>query len=193
MERRTVALVALAVVFGVGLALVAGFDPAADGSGSDDSPASPFPTATPTPTATSSPAGGTTGGSGTDGATPSATSTPAPEPTFTFTVQRIEPCGQTCRDVTSSVSNTGEADATGVTVYSRLFVGNSTAREDLAWQGSQRVGTLAAGDTYTATKRVQLSYSEAFAVQRAGGWVTVQTTVESDEKTVTFTRRRNVN
>lgn len=184
MQRRTIvvgAVAALLVVAGVAAAFGGGFLGTSDAPSDESSEVSSFPTETATPS----------GGSASDGGS-DANSTPEPAPAFAFAVERIERCGQTCRDVTSSVTNDGTEAATGVTVYSRIFVGNSTAEEDLAWQGKEPVGSLDAGETHTATKRVELSYSEALAVKSAGGWVTVQTTVQSDEKTVTFTERRKV-
>ena len=183
-RRYIVAAVALVLLVGGGLALTVGDAPFTEPGGETAESTEPFPTATPTSTAAGSDGGG--------GDASGPTATPEPEPSFAFEVRSIESCGQTCRDVTSAVSNGGDARATNVTVYSRIFVGNSTDTDDLAWQGDEGVGTLDAGETYTATKTVELSYSEALAVQNAGGWVTVQTTVESDQRTVTFTRRRNV-
>lgn len=44
----------------------------------------------------------------------------------------VEECGQTCRDVTSTLSNNQDETATGVTVYTRVFAGeDNTAQEDL--------------------------------------------------------------
>jgi hypothetical protein len=189
MEQRTIVLVALAglaLAGGAGLMLADGFGLAPGGPSGDGSNVSEFPTATATPTS----AGG--GGEATDSGAGGTTATPEPAPAFAFEVRQIESCGQTCRDVTSSVSNTGDAAATDVVVYSRIFVGNSTSEDDLAWQGKEQVGTLPAGETYTATNRVELSYGEALAIQQNGGWITVQTTVQSDEKTVTFTERYDV-
>lgn len=188
MQRRTLvvgAVVALVIVVGA----VAAFGGGLLGTSASPSGESGEVTSFPTATATPSDGAGSGGGSDAGGAT---TATPEPAPAFAFTVEQIEKCGQTCRDVTSSVENDGEETATSVTVYSRIFVGNSTAEDDLAWQGKEQVGTLDAGETHAATKRVKLSYSEALAVKRADGWITVQTTVQSDEKTVTFTRRRDV-
>ncbi|MFB6196520.1 MAG: hypothetical protein ABEI80_10140 [Haloplanus sp.] len=169
-----VVVVAVAAVFGLGLG------PGADSEDKIES----FPTET-TPTATQS----TTTGTGTATGTP-AESTPAP-PSFAFAVDRIEPCGETCRDVTTTLTNEGGSKATGVAVYTRIYAGNGTDGR-LVWEGTEQVGTLGAGKSYTATKRVTLSVSEALAVQQADGWITVRTAIESDEKTVTFTQRRDV-
>jgi hypothetical protein len=116
--------------------------------------------------------------------------TPEPGPAFAFAIDRIEECGRSCRDVTSTLTNDG-ADATDVTVYTRIYVGNGTDG-DVIWEGNERVGDLGAGESYTTTERVELSLVDAVVVESAGGWITVQTTVQSDETTVTFTQRRQV-
>lgn len=171
MDRRLLAVgLAVALVAG-GAAFAAGFGPASGGS--DEPEDEPFPTATATP------AGGTSDGTATPG------------PAFEFAIDRMEECGRTCRDVTSTLRNGGDARATGVVVRTRVFVGNGTDG-DVAWSGRERVGALAVGGSHTATRRVELSYSEGFAVRRADGWITIQTTVTSDQRTVTFTDRRQV-
>jgi hypothetical protein len=63
---------------------------------------------------------------------------------------------------------------------------------NVAWEGRASVGTLEAGASHTATRRVALSYGEAFAIRQHGGWVTVQTTVQTADGTVTFTEPRKV-
>jgi hypothetical protein len=174
--------VLLVVLAGVVGALVTGVGPLPSGEAQAgaDGDAEPFPTATP--------AAGSTGDGG-DGDGTTATATPTPP--FDLAIDAIEECGQTCRDVTSTLTNQQDTTARNVTVYTRIFVGNGTGG-DVAWQGRERVGTLEAGGTATATRRVDLSYSEALAVQRNGGWITVQTTVETADRTVTFSDRRQV-
>jgi hypothetical protein len=112
------------------------------------------------------------------------------DPTFAFAVEGIERCGRTCRDVTSTLT-AESASASSVTVTTRIYAGNGTDGEGV-WRGRERVGELAAGGSYTATTRVDLSLADALAVEGAGGWVTVRTTVRSTETTTTFTRRREV-
>jgi hypothetical protein len=163
-----VGVLALAVVGGAAVTGVGPFPGGGDAGGSE---AEPFPTATE--------------GTGTAG---DATAT---GPAFAFGIDRIETCGQTCRDVTSTLRNEGDDRATGVVVSTRVFVGNGTDG-DVIWRGTERVGALAAGEAHTATRRVELSYSEGLAVRRADGWITVQTTVASDQRTVTFADRRQV-
>lgn len=173
-----VAGVALLAVAGAAGAVVTGFGPAPGGeSGSD---VESFPTATPTESS-----------GGSDAGSAEQTETATPTRPFTFTIESIEECGQTCRDVTSTVTNQQDATARNTTVYTRIYVGNGTDG-DVAWQGSERVGTLGPGESATATKRVELSYSEAIAVQNNDGWITVQTTVETADRTVTFSDRRQV-
>ena len=192
------AVVLLLVGGGIGAAFVTGFGPFSGGPDGGDQSTESFPTQT----QTSTPSGGDTGGSdgetsGGDGETSDSddadsTAESSSTPPFTVTIDRIEECGQTCRDVTSTLTNQQETDATGVTVYSRIFVGNSTASDDEIWRGSQQVGALAAEESFTATRRVELSYSEAFAVQQADGWITIQTTIQTDQRTLTYTERRDV-
>jgi len=64
----------------------------------------------------------------------------------------------------------------------------------LVWEGRERVGSLGAGESYTSTERVDLSLADAVAVEGAGGWITVRTTMQSAEEpvTVTVTQRRQV-
>lgn len=164
---------------GVAGAFITGFGPAPGGSGDD---VESFPTETGT-AATESPTSGSTSG----GETTATTATPP----FGFTIDSIEQCGRTCRDVTSTLTNQQETTAEDVTVYTRIYVGNGTDG-DVAWGGSEPVGTLESGESYTATRRVELSYSDALAVEQNGGWVTVQTTVQTSEQTLTFTEQRQV-
>ncbi|MFB6156732.1 MAG: hypothetical protein ABEJ34_02690 [Haloferacaceae archaeon] len=175
MSRRLLVGVVAVVLLAGGVAFATGFGPAPGGeSGSE---VGEFPTATATPTPS-------------DGGTGTATET-VERPAFAFTIDRIEECGRTCRDVTSTLANDGDARATNVVVYTRVFVGNGTDG-DVVWSGSESVGTLDPGATHTATRRVKLSYSEGLAVRNADGLITIQTTVESDQRTVTFTRQRQV-
>jgi len=202
MRTLVVVLVAAGLAFAGGLAVAGGYGPVpdaglagpTDGGAGDDGSLSDeeFPTATPTPTA--APDGGgagtpTSDGGGSTGDASTATATPTPP--FAVSIVSVEECGETCRDVTVDLTNQQDADATGVTVYTRIFAGNGTDGEQV-WSGEERVGTLAAGETHTATKRVELGFSDALAVNDAGGWVTVQTTIETDDRTVTFTEQRKV-
>ncbi|MEF8855919.1 MAG: hypothetical protein V5A16_00705 [Haloplanus sp.] len=168
-----VAVVAVVLLVAIAVSLGVSSGPASDGGSGADIES--FPTETPTRTESGDSAGETT-------------TTSEPEPDFVFTIDRIEECGETCRDVTTTLTNDGAA-ATDVTVYSRIYAGNGTDG-DVVWEGRERVGALDAGASYTTTEQVDLSLADAVAVESAGGWITVQTTVQSDEKTVTFTEQR---
>ncbi|WP_424006266.1 hypothetical protein [Haloferax denitrificans] len=193
-----VATVLALLTAGIVAAFVTGIGPFADTTPAGDSDGA-FPTQTTAPPDDSGSDTGDTGGndtgsndgSGGDSDAGDATATESVPP-FAVVVDDIEKCGQTCRDVTSTITNQQDTDSTGITVYSRIFVGNGTDPDDEVWRGSQAVGDLAAGESYTTTKRVELSYSEAFAVRQADGWITVQTTIETDDRTLTYTEQRHV-
>lgn len=179
---RSLLLVVLAAgVIAAGAVALGLVGPAADGGDMRDDE---FPPATATGTDDASTAGESTATAG--------TTTPVADP-FAVTVDGVENCGTTCRDVTVSLTNRQADAATGVEMYTRVFAGDSTDGADLVWNGQESVGPLDASATHATTKRVDLSYAEALAVQDADGWVTVQTTVQSDGRTVTFAERRQVN
>jgi hypothetical protein len=177
-------LIAAVVVVGIGAgAVVAAGDVLPGGTEAADS--DPFPTSTASGEETT-----TTGGS--DGtATTTADGTSTATPPFGFAIDNIEKCGQTCRDVTSTLTNQQDATAGNVTVYTRIFAGKGTDGDEI-WRGTEDVGTLPAGDAYTATRQVELSYAEALTISNNDGWITVQTTVETENRTVTFTDERKV-
>jgi len=164
-------IVALLVV-GSGGAVASGFGPA---PGPDNAPGSG---AAPVESPASAPDSG-----GEDAATDG--------PAFTVVADNTEKCGRTCRDVTSTVTNRQNATAENVTVATQIYAGKDGNGKQV-WQGSADVGTLAGGESHTATKRIELGWGDAIAVKGASGWVTIETTVESDGETVTLTERRDV-
>jgi|AntDeeMetageno50_2_1112565.scaffolds.fasta_scaffold00637_2 hypothetical protein len=113
------------------------------------------------------------------------------ESPFTFTVDEIDDCGETCRDVTATVDNTQDEPAESVTVSTSIFAGENST-EEVVWEGTEEIGTLAAGDAHTSTKRVDLSLSEAYAVDENDGWITIVTTIDSDDETITVRESRQV-
>ena len=145
---------------------------------------SEVPTATATPNSGASVADSTT--TATVGTAPT-----EPRSEFVTRVESVKRCGQTCRDVTSTVTNEGSAGAAGVTVYVRLFAGQGTSG-NLIWTGTEDVGRLPAGASHATVTRVELSLMEAAAVQGADGWITIQTTIQSNQRTVTFAESRQV-
>jgi hypothetical protein len=153
--------------------------------GGDEAESGEFPTATSTPQETAQgSADSESTGTASDGAE-------TPTPPFGFVIENIEECGTTCRDVTTTLTNQQDATAEDITVYSRIFAGQGTDGEEV-WRGEEPVGTLEAGESYTTTRQVELSYSEAYAVRQEDGWITIQTTVETADRTVTFTEQRQV-
>lgn len=189
MSRTTLAVgtAALLVLVGGAAGLAFGFGPAPGGAGTSED-IGDFPEQT----GDSSETGGDSGtdddqGAGSDGGTHAASSPP-----FAFSIDRIEDCGATCRDVTVTLFNEQNETAENVTVYTRVYAGNSTAEDDRVWQGKEDVGTLDADSSVTKTQRVSLSYADGYAVKQNDGWVTIVTTVQSDDETVTFEERRDV-
>ena len=157
----------LVVAVGLGAALYTGVGPAPGGDSGDE--IDEFPTEEDS-------GNGESDGTGTDDTDP-----------FTFSIDDIEECGQTCRDVTSTLTNHQNETATSVTVYVRIFAGeDNTNSEDMVWEGTEGVGTMEAGGTHTTTKRVELSLQEGRMIEQEDGWITILTTVESDDTTVTF-------
>lgn len=172
------ALVAVVVAAG---AVVVGVVPfGGDVGGVDDAPGTTA-TRTQTPVDT-----GTVYDSSESGAT-SGSSAP-----FSLRIRSVEECGDTCRDVTAELSNDRDVDATGVAVYTRVYAGNSTDGDDEVWEGTERVGRLDADESVAVTRRVEVSYADAIEIRNGDGWVTILTTVDADDATVTFTRRRDV-
>lgn len=185
MERKHIVggvlavVVLLAAVVG---AVVTGFGPAPGGTGSGDD-IEQFPTET------------TTAGTGDDSGgadDENRTTTSAEQPPFAFDIVRIDQCGQTCRNVTATIYNNQNHTAESVTVYTRIYVGNSTAESDVVWEGKEAVGTMAPNSSYTSSRRVELTYSEAYEVKQHGGWITIVTTVQSENVTITFEDQRDV-
>ncbi|WP_313691448.1 hypothetical protein [Halorarum halobium] len=173
-----VAVVVLLVAVGAAAAFFVGVGPFAPSGDSED--LGEFPTGTPVESGGSGGAGGSGDGSGQS------------LPAYYFQVTDTETCGRTCRDVTVELTNNREETATGITVYVRMFAGNSTDSGDRIWQGKEDVGEMDAGATTTATKRVKLTYAEGYRVRQNDGWVTIRTTVRSEDVTLTFSERRQV-
>lgn len=160
-------LVALVVVLGLGAALYIGAGPAPGGDSGEE--IEEFPT-------DEDPDNDGSGATAPDQVDP-----------FSFTIANIEECGQTCRDVTATLDNNQNETATNVTVYIRIFAGeDNTETEDIVWEGIENAGTMEAGGTHTTTERVELSLQGGRKIEQEDGWITILTTVESDDTTVTF-------
>jgi len=137
------------------------------------------------------PAGTTeSGDTGGDTSGEQLTATPQMENTsasFAYTVDTIEKCGQTCRDVTATITNDGNETATSVTVETNIYTDG-----DLIWEGGEEIGTLEAGAEYTSTQRVELSYGDAAKVEDNNGWITIETIVRFDGGQEVITEERQV-
>lgn len=182
-------LVVVAVVaVGGAAAFVAGIGPLGDIGGGDSGEV----TSTPASTGTVYDGSGGSGGDGDAGTGTAAGAEENSVPPYTFAVESIEECGDTCRDVTVQLDNNRDETAAGVSVFTQIYAGNSTDASDRVWEGTRDVGTMEAGTSTTETSRVELSYSEGYQVQQNDGWITIVTTVESDDVTITFRNRRQV-
>lgn len=182
--KYVVAAVVVLLAVGIGAAAFVGVGP----MGPDDGESAV--TDTPESTGTVYESGGSDGGG--DGSGSGSGTDTASQPPYAFEVVKIEECGDTCRDVTVELVNNRDETATNVKVYTRIFAGNSTDSDDKVWEGTEDVGSLEAGASTTSTKRVELSYGEAIKIKNNDGWITILTTVESDDVTITFKERRNV-
>ena len=175
----------------VGAALVGGYvDPLLD-----DGPEASTPAATTTTAASGQAGGGDAGGGSTgdsNGGDSDAssgdgdTSTPRPH-VFRFSIVGTEKCGSTCRDVTIRLTNDGSETAENVQATSRILV-----KGDELWSASEDIGSVAAGESVTRTKRVNLGFVDAAKIQRNGGYVTIETTITWDGGSRTFTQRQKV-
>jgi hypothetical protein len=64
--------------------------------------------------------------------------------------------------------------------------------DEIVWEGTEDVGAMDPGTSYTTTERVELSLRDARKVDQNDGWITILTTVESDDTTVTFQNSEQV-
>ena len=177
-------IVAVVAIGGIAGALALGIGPAPGGDnggalGGSEETATPYEE-TVVVESTDSSSGGGSGDAGTG------TATAAPQP-FKFVIQNITECGDTCRVVNGSVVNQQDTTAEDVTVRSEIYTGG-----DKIWEGSSDAGSLEPGETFSDTKRVELSYSQAYKVQQNDGDILVKTYVETSETTYVFKDERNV-
>ena len=106
---------------------------------------------------------------------------------FTVSVGRIEECGNTCRDVTASITNNGGNPRPNVTVSTEIYAGG-----DRVWEGRRELGTLAPDETKTRTERVDVGFLGAAKIKGDGGNVTIVTTVDWSDGSATYRERRSV-
>ena len=190
MSRRLFAVAAVSfLIAAAGLAVLAGVVSLPGAATESELPAGDAGTPTDDP-ATSGDDPAASGGAD-DSSTPNEELTDTSGEPFSFAVEQVEQCGQTCRDVTTSLVNQQSSEATNVAVETRIYAGNETSG-DPVWTGEEDVGTLPAGELETTTKRVDLSLSDALAVEQNGGWITIETTVRPDDKSMRIVERRDV-
>lgn len=127
--------------------------------------------------------GGSDSGSAASGSDGGSAEQPPP---FSFGVKKIEKCGETCREVTASITNNQNASQ-DVTVRSVIYTDG-----EKIWEGKSDLGTLASGETRTDTKTVKLSYMDAYKVKQNDGKILVKTYVVTEDATYVFKERRDV-
>lgn len=107
-------------------------------------------------------------------------------PPLSFTDETMEEGGQACGDVTATLQYNQDGTAIDVTAFTRIVGGeNNTDTADFDWEGKGDVGTPEADATHITTDRVEPSPQEARRIAQDDGWITIQTTVQSDRTTIT--------
>jgi hypothetical protein len=106
---------------------------------------------------------------------------------FTIDTKQIEQCGNTCRDVTVSLTNNGNHARQGITVTTKMYTGG-----DRIWTGEESVGTLSAEESTIRTARVKIGFVDAAKVKQNGGTVTIETVVRWNGGSETFREQRQV-
>jgi hypothetical protein len=176
-SRRTlVAVVALLAVVAGGLLVLDGGLPGGT-PGVSESTTTTAGTGPGADGTTSGAATGTTGGSGID----------AGGSDYAFAIERIEPCGNVCRNVTARLTNEAETAREDVRVTTRMVVDG-----DVIWSGNESVGTLAPGESHTSTRRVDVGFTGGLKISANDGYVTIVTVVRSEDGVARFENRRKV-
>jgi hypothetical protein len=178
MRSTVLAVGAVVLIASAGIAFAFGVGPAPGGDSGDDIES--FPTEEDSTSADSTAQTST-----------EETATPIGPP-FSSSIDRIEECGETCRDVTTTLTNEQATAESNVTVYTRIYAGQGTDGQ-IIWEGIEEVGEMDSGESYTTTRRVEISLADAQTVRQNDGWITVQTTVQSDTETMTVTEQRQIN
>ncbi len=175
------------VVLGVGLVgggvlFIGGPLPDVTADAGADGPATATPAEESNPDPTQSDGTGDAGDSNAEG-----TPTRAESPGYAFTIETIEKCGSTCRDVTARLTNSGGETRREVRVTTKMYAG-----DDLLWSGNETVGTLDAGESHVSTRRVKVGFSGGLAIKSNDGYVTIVTVIDSASGTTRFSERRKV-
>lgn len=132
--------------------------------------------------------GGDSDGSGDGSSAKSAqTNLTSTNASFAFDIKQIKKCGSRCRNVTATLMNNGTAAAESVNVTTVVYTDG-----DRIWKGDAKVGLLEVNETYTSTRKITVSYTEAMKIKNNGGYITIRTVVRSANGTKVFEDRRKV-
>lgn len=102
---------------------------------------------------------------------------------FVTDIERVRSCGLTCREITLSMTNTGDIDVADVSVDVTVRSGGTPV-----WTGTESVGAIATGDTYKVERRVDLSYEDAARVANNDSVVVIQSIVRTNRGNVVTER-----
>ncbi|GAB7020359.1 hypothetical protein [Halostagnicola bangensis] len=106
---------------------------------------------------------------------------------FELAPYELSRCGTTCGEATTTVTHTGNTDATGVHVTVQL-----SADGALLWETDETIDQFEAGASITRTERVDLGFSDLLAVRENDGRVTITTVIESDQQTERIVREKEM-
>jgi len=104
---------------------------------------------------------------------------------FALDVSEPRLCGPSCGAADLTLTNTRSTLAQNVSIRAAVYAGQTAAGVPL-WTQTNLIGDLEPGETRTLTHRVGWDDVTVERVRTAGGWVTVELTVRSDEATTTF-------
>jgi hypothetical protein len=184
------AVVAVVVAAGVGAAFITGVVPGAGGNsdagGETDETYQKTVVVQGTDSGSSSSGDKASGGSN-DADSGSGDADSTEQSPFSFRIKNIEECGQTCREVTASVTNNQNVTAEDVTVRSVIYTDG-----EKIWEGKSSLGDVGSGETATDTKTVKLGYMEAYKVKQNDGKILVKTYVITAEGTYVYKDTRDV-
>ncbi|UPW02249.1 hypothetical protein M0R88_09190 [Halorussus gelatinilyticus] len=185
-RRALVAVVALVGVLGAGVLFAGGTDLGGEsGIGAGDATATETATTARSATGTTAPAADDAGESGGGNDATATTSMTSSE--YAFTIENIEKCGSTCRDVTARLTNSGGETRENVRVTTAML-----ADGEVLWSGNESVGTLTPGESHVSTERVDVGFAGGMQISANDGYVTIVTVVRSESGKTRFAERRKV-
>ena len=187
-RTQILAVVAVVGLLFLGSIVALGVGPFDQPSSDADAPRSPTADAPTRTDVEGSESGGGSGDAGSGGGgTPAAEKGTPSGVALRFSVQRIEECGNRCRDVTAQVRNAGGTAAKNVVVQSRIYAAN-----DQIWSSQASLGRMTAGESEMQTRRVEVGFLDAAKIQQNNGYIRIETTVTWDGGSTSFSERRKV-